>query len=103
MRAARELRQGFDTSKLKELDAPLRLILAEAQGLGLPVGKVIQAMLGAGARLPSTLAQSLCTTRSAFHYDLLAWGHRELLIAALQRKASTSTTTFVIDELEYRA
>lgn len=100
MRAARELRQGFDTTKLKELDAPLKLILAEAQGLGLPVGKVIQALLDAGS---VTFNAGTISLHDEIGVPLrsLGVGSSRLLIAALQRKASTSTTTFLIDELEY--
>jgi putative ATP-dependent endonuclease of the OLD family len=100
MRAARELRQGFDTTKLKELDGPLKLILAEAQGLGLPVGSVIRAMLDAGS---ITFNAGTISLHDEIGIPLrsLGVGSSRLLIVALQRKVSTSTTTFVIDELEY--
>jgi hypothetical protein len=100
MRAARELRQGFDTTKLKELDAPLKLILAEAQGLGLPVGKLIQAMLDAGS---VTFNAGTISLHDEIGVPLrsLGVGSSRLLVAALQRKASTLSTTFLIDELEY--
>ncbi len=100
MRAARELREEFDTTKLKELDAPLKLILAEAQALGLPVGKVIQAMLDAGSVNFNAGTISL-HDEIGVPLRSLGVGSSRLLIAALQRKASASTTTFLIDELEY--
>lgn len=100
MRAARELRHSFDTTKLKELEAPLKLILAEATALGLPVGKVIQALLDSGS---VTFNAGTISLHDEIGVPLrsLGVGSSRLLIAALQRKASTSTTTFLIDELEY--
>lgn len=100
MRAARELRQSFDTTKLKELEAPLKLILAEASELGLPVGKVIQALLDSGS---ATFNAGTISLHDEIGVPLrsLGVGSSRLLIAALQRKASSSTTTFLIDELEY--
>jgi hypothetical protein len=100
MRAARELRLGFDTTKLKELEEPLKLVLAEATALGLPVGKVIKALLDAGS---VTLNAGTISLHDEVGVPLrsLGVGSARLLIAALQRKASTATTTFLIDEIEY--
>ncbi|TPN16345.1 DUF2813 domain-containing protein [Mesorhizobium sp. B2-1-3] len=100
MRAARELRQSFDTTKLKELEPPLKLILAEATALGLPVGKVIQALLDSGS---VTFNAGTISLHDEIGVPLrsLGVGSSRLLIAALQRRASASTMTFLIDELEY--
>jgi hypothetical protein len=100
MRVARELRQGFDTTKLKELDAPLGLILAEAQALGLPVGKVIKALLDAGS---VTFSAGTISLHDELGVPLrsLGVGSSRLLIVALQRKAASLTGMFLIDELEY--
>lgn len=100
MRAARDLRQGFDTSKLVELASPLGLVLSEAQALGLPVGKVIRALLDAGS---VTFNAGTISLHDEIGVPLrsLGVGSSRLLIAALQRKAAGTTSTFLIDELEY--
>ncbi|MCZ8546603.1 ATP-binding protein [Mesorhizobium qingshengii] len=100
MRAARELRQSFDTTKLKELEPPLKLIMDEATALGLPVGKVIRALLDSGS---VTFNAGTISLHDEIGVPLrsLGVGSSRLLIAALQRRVSTSTMTFLIDELEY--
>jgi len=100
MRAARDLRQGFDTSTLKELDAPLQLVLSEAISLGLPVGKAVKALLDSGAVTFSAGTISL-HDEAGIPLRSLGVGSTRLLVAALQRKAAGTANIFLIDELEY--
>jgi putative ATP-dependent endonuclease of the OLD family len=99
-RAAREMRNTFDQKELKELETPLAVVAAAASEMGVPVGAAVQALIDAGS---VTFTGGTISLHDGDGVPLraLGLGSARLLIAALQRKAAESATTFLIDELEY--
>jgi putative ATP-dependent endonuclease of OLD family len=99
-RAAREMRNTFDQKELKELEGPLAVVAAAASEMGVPVGAAVQALIDAGS---VTFTGGTISLHDGDGVPLraLGLGSARLLIAALQRKAAESATTFLIDELEY--
>ena len=99
-RLAREMRDAFDRTELKELERSLKLVTAAAAEMGVPVGSTVQALIDAGS-VSFTGGSISLHDESGIPLRSLGLGSSRLLIAALQRKAAIQATTFLIDELEY--
>jgi putative ATP-dependent endonuclease of the OLD family len=99
-RLAREMRDAFDQTQLKELDDALKLVTDAAGEMGVSVGAAVQALIDAGS-ISFTGGSISLHDESGIPLRSLGLGSSRLLIAALQRKAADKATTFLIDELEY--
>lgn len=99
-KAARDTRAAFGDEAEKQLGETLRIVVATAKELGIPIGENVKAMLDAHSVSFNSGAISL-------HDDAgvplrgLGIGSTRLLIAGLQRKAAAQSSILLIDELEH--
>lgn len=100
VKAARDARAGFGDQAGEQLGETLKLVLATATDLGIPVGATVKALLDAHSA-------SFSGGTIALHNDAgvplraLGLGSARLLVAGLQRKAEDQASILLIDELEY--
>lgn len=89
VRAAREMRDAFDETKLKDLEVPLKKVTKTAKRPGVPVGESARALIDAGS-------VSFTGGTISLHSDdgvplrSLGLGSARLFIAGLQRDAAES-------------
>lgn len=99
-KAARDTRAAFGDEAEKQLSETLRIVVATAKELGIPVGENVKAMLDAHSVSFNSGAISL-HDEDGIPLRGLGIGSTRLLIAGLQRKAALQSTIILIDELEH--
>jgi putative ATP-dependent endonuclease of OLD family len=99
-KAAREARASFGSAAATQLEASLKLVTKTADELGVPVGKIAQALLDAHSVSIGDGAIAL-HSESGVPLRSLGTGSSRLLIAGLQRAAAEAATVALVDEVEY--
>jgi putative ATP-dependent endonuclease of the OLD family len=100
VQAARHARETFGDDAGVQLAETLRLVGETAGELGIDVGSKVRALLDAHS---ATFAGGTVSLHNEDGVPLrgLGIGSTRLLIAGLQRKAATQTSTLLVDELEH--
>lgn len=99
-KAARDARAAFGEDAQGQLGTTLGIVAQTAKDLGIPIGKVVKAMLDAHTVSFSGGTISL-HDEDGVPLRGLGTGSIRLLIAGLQRKAAAQSVIIMIDELEY--
>ncbi len=99
-KAGREARATFGDSAAVQLGEVLAAVAATAKELGIPVGAAVKAMLDVHA---VSFSGGVISLHSEDGVPLrgLGVGSARLLVAGLQRRAASSASVVLLDELEY--
>lgn len=97
--AARDARASFGKATSEPLAETLKVVKETAEKLGVPIGKEVQALLDAHAISIGDGAVAL-HNGAGIPLRSLGTGSARLLIAGLQRAASTGTGMVLVDEVE---
>jgi putative ATP-dependent endonuclease of the OLD family len=100
VKAGRDARQTFGAEADKSLSAALETVRNTAKELGVPVGDAPHAMLDAHS-VSFNGGTIALHDNDGIPLRALGVGSTRLLVAGLQRKAASSTTAVLADELEY--
>lgn len=99
-KAGREARASFGTQAAAQLGATLKVVTDTANGLGVPVGASVQALLDAHSVSIGDGAIAL-HNEAGIPLRSLGTGSSRLLVAGLQRAAAVAATIALVDEVEY--
>ncbi|PKO43531.1 MAG: ATP-dependent endonuclease [Betaproteobacteria bacterium HGW-Betaproteobacteria-22] len=98
--AARSARANFGDLAAVQLNNTLQAVTSTANELGIPIGEIAKALLDSHSVSISDGAISL-HSENGVPLRLLGTGSTRLLIAGLQRRATTDASIALIDEVEY--
>lgn len=98
--AARGVRTSFGELAQAQLNNTLQAVTTTANDLGIPIGENVKALLDSHSISISNGAISL-HNQDGVPLRSLGTGSTRLLVAGLQRRASTNATIALMDEVEY--